>query len=274
MSAVRLSVVADDLGLAPSVDAGIVRAHREGIVTSASWLAGGASAEAAVALVRRDAPALSVGLHLALSGVRPLTRGLDALCDAEGRLPARQFATIRWAWGRRRRRRAVRDEWEAQLARFRALWGRDPAHLDGHQHVHLAPPFADLVVELARDAGGISVRAAAEVDPHSRTRTTLEQRAFARLSRRLHRRARAAGLPTPDRFCGFAASGRVTASELVAMARDLRPGWTEWMVHPGGAVLADGYARVREQDALCAPRVCAALGSGVTLAAGPPEAAA
>ena len=32
----RLIVNADDLGLHPSLDAGILRAHREGIVTSAT----------------------------------------------------------------------------------------------------------------------------------------------------------------------------------------------------------------------------------------------
>lgn len=33
----------------------------------------------------------------------------------------------------------VREELEAQLSRFRELLGRDPTHVDGHQHVHVLP---------------------------------------------------------------------------------------------------------------------------------------
>ena len=40
----RLVVNADDLGLHPALDAGILRAHREGVVTSATLLATGTHA--------------------------------------------------------------------------------------------------------------------------------------------------------------------------------------------------------------------------------------
>lgn len=33
----------------------------------------------------------------------------------------------------------VREELEAQLDRFRELLGRNPTHVDGHQHVHVLP---------------------------------------------------------------------------------------------------------------------------------------
>lgn len=33
----------------------------------------------------------------------------------------------------------VREELEAQLSRFRELLGRNPTHVDGHQHVHVLP---------------------------------------------------------------------------------------------------------------------------------------
>lgn len=37
----------------------------------------------------------------------------------------------------------VREELEAQLSRFRELLGRDPTHVDGHQHVHVLPGARD-----------------------------------------------------------------------------------------------------------------------------------
>lgn len=33
----------------------------------------------------------------------------------------------------------VREELEAQLSRFQELLGRNPTHVDGHQHVHVLP---------------------------------------------------------------------------------------------------------------------------------------
>ena len=60
----RLVVNADDLGLHPALDAGILRAHREGIVTSATVLVSGPNAEEAVDKAR--AQGLALGVHLAL----------------------------------------------------------------------------------------------------------------------------------------------------------------------------------------------------------------
>lgn len=58
-----LVVNADDLGLSVGVNRGIARAHKEGIVTSASLMTLRPGAEDAARLVRR-LPRLAVGLHL------------------------------------------------------------------------------------------------------------------------------------------------------------------------------------------------------------------
>ncbi|HEX9860835.1 MAG TPA: ChbG/HpnK family deacetylase, partial [Nitrospirota bacterium] len=70
----RLIVNADDFGMAGPVDLGIIRGHRDGIITSASLLAGGESAEHAASLAREN-PTLGVGAHLCLTGMIPV---LDA----------------------------------------------------------------------------------------------------------------------------------------------------------------------------------------------------
>ena len=58
----KLTVTADDLGLSSGVNEGIVEAHANGIVTSASLMVGGRAARDAAAAVTKYA-ALSVGLH-------------------------------------------------------------------------------------------------------------------------------------------------------------------------------------------------------------------
>ena len=63
--AIRLIVNADDLGLHPRIDDGIFEAHSNGIVTSATVLITGRSAEKAVA--RAQQANLPLGLHLCLT---------------------------------------------------------------------------------------------------------------------------------------------------------------------------------------------------------------
>ena len=66
MSGARVLIVnADDLGLSPGVNAGIIEAHLRGIVTSASLMVRQPAAREAARLARAH-PGLSVGLHLDL----------------------------------------------------------------------------------------------------------------------------------------------------------------------------------------------------------------
>src|SRR5262245_22529761 len=61
----RLLWNADDFGLSASVNEAVIRAHREGILTSASLMVNEPGFEEAVHLAREN-PRLGVGLHLTL----------------------------------------------------------------------------------------------------------------------------------------------------------------------------------------------------------------
>lgn len=244
-------VTADDLGLREDVDHGILLAHRSGPVTHASWLAGGDSAREAAELVETEAPDLGVGLHLSLSQTRPTGNTLPELVRG-GRFPPNQFTAIRWAWGRPARLRVIAQEWEAQADAFETAWGRTPTHLDSHQHVHLAPPFADLAVRLAVRRGIPRIRAPRGGTPGRGLRAGMATRAFYTLGHRLAQRAEAEGLVVPDAFDGFHASGRLSHDDLRVMDSARCPGVTEWMVHPGLCNEPGGYARRHELDALLA----------------------
>ena len=121
-----LIVNADDFGASRGINEGITCCHQCGVVTSASLMVtGGAAAEAAV--LSRDLPDLSVGLHW------------DVWGEDE-----REFDL--------RDRAAVREEFQRQLERFYALMGRLPTHVDSHRHAHcgqgLLPLFQELVEPL------------------------------------------------------------------------------------------------------------------------------
>src|SRR3954451_4424037 len=61
----RLVVNADDFGRSRSINEAVIRAHREGILTSASLMVNEPAYDEAVALAREN-PQLGVGLHLTL----------------------------------------------------------------------------------------------------------------------------------------------------------------------------------------------------------------
>ena len=128
-----LIVNADDFGLSPGVNAGIVQAHEHGIVTSASLMVRQPAAEAAAAYAR-GRPALGLGLHVDLGEWAFRNGQWLALYE---RVPPDDAS-------------AVEAEVRGQLERFRTLVGRDPDHLDSHQHVHQREPVASIVAALAR----------------------------------------------------------------------------------------------------------------------------
>lgn len=152
MPRTRLIVNADDLGLHPALDAGILRAHREGIVTSATVLVMGPSAPEAVEQAR--AQGLALGVHLALSTrlapAAPASRVPTLAPNGRLRDSWADFARA-WLSGQVRGEELER-ELEAQLARAREL-GAEVDHLDAHQHLHLLPGVRPRVEALARREG-------------------------------------------------------------------------------------------------------------------------
>src|SRR5579885_3332619 len=61
----RLVVNADDFGRSASINAAVIRAHREGVLTTASLMVNEPACAEALALAREN-PRLGVGLHLTL----------------------------------------------------------------------------------------------------------------------------------------------------------------------------------------------------------------
>ena len=213
-----LIVNADDFGLTRGVSAGILAAHRHGIVTSTTVLVTAEIDRTQLAQARDSG--LGLGLHLNLTLGRPLTRA-RSLVDARGgfvRDPRRAAAGAD--------AREVRAEAEAQIARFEKLVGQRPTHLDTHHHVGLYPPVRDVVLGVARRLG-VPVRSQ---DAAARTR------------------ARSAGLRTTDHFFGESGPDAYwSAGRTLAHLRALPPGVSEFMCHPGRFDDDLGYSRYGRQ---------------------------
>ena len=132
-SARYLIVNADDFGLSPGVNQGILAAHDHGVVTSASVMVRWPAAEAAAAAAR-SRPRLSLGLHIDLG---------EWFFEGGDWHPLYEVVPTDDP-------DALTAEVDRQLARFRELVGRDPSHIDSHQHVHREKPLAGIVAGLAR----------------------------------------------------------------------------------------------------------------------------
>jgi chitin disaccharide deacetylase len=207
MTAHRYLIVnADDFGQSPGVNRGVIEVHEHGIVTSASLMVRWPSAAAAAAY-GRVRPDLSLGLHFDLG---------------------------EWAWRNGAWVRiyevistddvtAVRSELTRQVAAFRQLVGRDPTHIDSHQHVHEQEPVRTIAIEQAASLRVPLRNYSAEVrycpDFYGQT---------------------ADGSPLPR---------NITVDRLIEILAALPPGITELGCHPGeGNDLDTMYLTERTQE--------------------------
>lgn len=143
----RLIVNADDFGRSPAINEAVIRAHREGILTTASLMVNELACMEAVALAKAN-PQLGVGLHLSLvCGRSTLPRErIPGLVNTRGEfLDCPVHAGWRY-FSRRRLSAQLRDEIAAQFDRFRAT-GLPLDHVNGHLHLHLHPVVLAVLME-------------------------------------------------------------------------------------------------------------------------------
>jgi predicted glycoside hydrolase/deacetylase ChbG (UPF0249 family) len=142
----HLIVNADDFGLTEGVSRGIIRAHRQGIVTSTTFMTNFPWA-VELAPMLEEAPNLGVGIHLNLTTGAPVLdpEQVPSLVNSQGQFAKSLFHLLASA-----NMEEVRREWSAQIEKGIRLLGRLPTHLDTHRYVHGHPAFAALMVDLAR----------------------------------------------------------------------------------------------------------------------------
>jgi len=260
----RVIVNADDLGFSPGITAGVLQAHHEGVVTSATLTANMPDAEAAVRALA-EAPNLGVGVHLNACQGPCLSGGGGALADADGVMRRSAAAVVLACLCRPGLLEAVEAEFEAQI-QWALDHGLRPTHLDSHRHIHAFGPIFRRVAKLARRYHIPFVRryGADLADRRgARPRQVLVSRALMCLDRF---NAELAGpLWATHGTMGVADTGRIDSAWLVRAAAALRPGVTEIMTHPGrvepglSATTRLLESRQRELRALCDPAVREAL---------------
>lgn len=143
----RLIVNADDFGRSSSINQAVIRAHREGILTTASLMVNEQKAQEAVELAKEN-PQLGVGLHLTLlcgHSALPEARIPD-LVNARCEFRNNPVATAFRYFADYRLHDQLREEIHAQFREFRAT-GLPLDHVNGHLHLHLHPVVFAILME-------------------------------------------------------------------------------------------------------------------------------
>ena len=258
-----LIVNADDYGLTAAVSEGILRAHRDGVLTSTSLLVLAPGFSSSVGRLR-DVAGLGIGAHLAAVGEDPpllSAREIPTLVDARGYLPMSWRKLLPLVAARRIDLDDIEREWTAQLEAIDAE-GLVVDHLDSHQHVHVFPGLRDVALRLAvrRRIGAVRVTRSASPGPVGRVAS--------RLAGRFAERAVAQCVAFPGDAAGLDEAGHLDEPTLlVALERLARSNAAvvELSGHPGARVDPDrhryawDYRWGDELDALCAPAVRVAI---------------
>jgi len=212
-------VNADDFGQSRGINRGIIQAYEQGVVTSTSLMVRwpGAVEAAAYGRAHQD---FSLGLHVDL--------GEWAYRCGSWVILYQVVAEANVA--------AITAELCSQLAEFRRLVGRDPTHLDSHQHVHREEPLRSVLCDLATKLG-VPLRTC-----------TSQVRYCGDFYGQTGR-----GLPCPE---------AISVNGLIGILTSLTPGVTELGCHPGLENDLDSMYRSEravEVNTLCDPRVRSAI---------------
>jgi len=268
----QLIVSADDFGLSAGVNAGILSAHLDGILTDASLMVGGAAFADAVE-VARATPTLSVGLHLVLVQGRATAppSAVPGLVDHDGMFRNQPVLNGFRYFFTPGVRVQLEREIRAQLERYLST-GLQLSHVDGHLNIHMHPTVLAVLLKVAPEYGIRALRLPREpldislrLDGRQRVRKVMEAVTFRALVRWAMPRLTAHGMRHPDQMFGLHQSGHMTEPYLLGVLEALPPGVTEIYCH-ASKVDAEAarwrptdYESEAELAALTSPRVGAAL---------------
>lgn len=236
----ELIINADDFGLSPGANRAVIKAFREGILTSASLMVGGSAFAEAVSLAR-DNPGLQVGLHLTLVQGKSvlLPDSIPHLADREGNFSNNPVSAGMRYFFSASAKKELALEIEAQILRFKET-GVPLSHLDGHLNIHMHPAVFDILAELMPKHGITSFRLTREDlsrDPaDGRTRRVgrrIDAFIFACLAKRCGPVLRKLGISHSGEVKGLLNSGRMSEDYLLKVLDRLDDGITEIYFHPG-----------------------------------------
>jgi predicted glycoside hydrolase/deacetylase ChbG (UPF0249 family) len=181
---------------------------------------------------------VSLGIHINLSEGRPVSDDLHMLTGQDGFFLGKQAAHNLMKQGKDGElEREIQKEIKAQIGALQAFKA-SITHLDGHQHIHVAP--AVLPIALAESSGNKIPWIRIPDEPHPSIRSLMVQKdrqdemtIFSSLGMAARSFVMLSEIDSCDHFRGLYLKGKLDITLLDELLRDLPTGLTEWMVHPG-----------------------------------------
>ncbi len=220
-----LIVTADDLGLTESINEGIAKACREGIVSSVSVIPTGEAFEDALKRIR-DLGLKEIGAHLALTETKPLLNSSKFYKNHNQLVKDIFFKASDLG--------LVRIELKAQLELLKEA-GVKITHINSHEHIHMVPEILDIFISLAKEFNIPALRYARGDRPMRafNIKDLYKKSILSYFSSHTAGSFKSSGLLYTDRFLGLLDAGRLNEDILIEMLRGLKDGVTELVCHPG-----------------------------------------
>jgi hopanoid biosynthesis associated protein HpnK len=249
-------VNADDFGRSSSINEAVIKAHREGILTTASLMVNGSAFAEAVELARQN-PKLGVGLHLSLicgrSTLKPTE--IPGLVDNRYQFSDNPVATGFRYFSQPALRAQLRHEIVAQFQKF-AVTKLKMDHVNGHLNMHMHPTIFSILrhhahelnikhMRVTRDRFWLNTRIAGGEWLYRISHAVI----FNLLSRQVRSALRRQGIKHTRHVFGLLQNSRVHEDYITGLLPHLPPGDSELYSHPS----LDEFKH--EYDALVSPAV-------------------
>jgi hopanoid biosynthesis associated protein HpnK len=252
----RLIVNADDFGRSHSINEAVIRAHREGILTSASLMVNEPGFDEAVNLAEEN-PQLGVGLHLTLlvgrSALPP--EKIPGLVNSHGEFSENPVGVGMNYFFNYNLREQLRVEIHAQFEKFRST-GLKLDHVNGHLHFHLHPTIFKILMEDSAELGIRHLRLTRDCLARSRKMSRghffykiSHAAVFEMLSSRARKVLDAKKILHAQITFGLLQNARADEDYILKLLPELPPGDSELYSHPSLGEFK------HEFDALVSPRV-------------------
>jgi predicted glycoside hydrolase/deacetylase ChbG (UPF0249 family) len=238
----RLIINADDFGLTVGINRGIVKAHFEGVVTSATLMANGTAFEQAVTLTA-SASSLSIGCHAMLvdgSSLLQPARVPTLLAGRDNTSFYRSAGTLAWRTITRRIDPAqIELEAVAQIRKLQSA-GISVTHIDTHKHVHILPQVLRPLLQAAQTCDVRKIRnpfgpmlLAGLLRYASLWKRWIEFQTLSTFARSFSEMVKNAGMITTDGTIGMVATGGWNQELFRSLIENLPDGTWELVCHPG-----------------------------------------
>ena len=257
----RLIINADDFGFTSGVNRGIVKAHTDGVVTSATLMANG-PAFCEVKQLAKEIPKLSIGCHVVLINGEPLlppARVPSLTQSGRFRDGMKTFAAR--AFMGQLDANDIAAEATAQIRKVQAA-GLCVSHLDTHKHTHIFPRVLRPLLVAAAECGVRAVRnpfgprlplRSSELlkRPNLWTRWA-EVGVLGIFAGRFQETIQREGFVTPHGTLGIEVTGSLNEGLFTAIATRVPEGTWEFVCHPGynDSDLQSAKTRLRESREL------------------------